>query len=133
MPLQRVDDALSEGDDALTGCVIGRFYHVYNRLRFGFAESVYSGAMFVELTRAGLHVIREAPLEIVYDGAVVGQFRVDLLVNDRLILELKSAPRLTEADESQLVNYLRIANFPFGLLLHFGPRPLVRRVLRPRG
>lgn len=133
MPLHRVRNALSPVDEALTGRALEAYYRVYNRLRYGFAESVYVGAMFIELTRAGLHVVREAPLEIRYDGVALGHFRVDLMVDNRLILEAKAGPRTMEADEMQLVNYLRVANLPFGLLLHFGPKPHVRRILRPRG
>ncbi len=132
MTLHRVGNALSSDDEVLSGRAIGAYYRVYNRLRYGFVESVYAGAMFMALSRAGLQVVREAPLDIRYDNVILGQFRIDLMVDERLILELKAGPRIIEADEMQLVNHLRIANRPFGLLPHFGPRPLVRRILRPR-
>ena len=117
--------------DPLTRRVIGVFFDVYNRLGYGFLESVYAKSMEMVLVERGFHVAREAAMKVVFEGKVVGQFRADLIVNHCLILELKAGPVLFKGDTLQLCNYLRAANLPVGLLLHFGPEPKVKRVLRP--
>ncbi len=118
--------------DSLTEAVIGVFYFVYNRLGYGFLESVYARAMELELVRRGFHVAREAAIDVAWGCEILGQFRADMIVNDSLILEFKSGPRLTAGDFLQTMNYLRASSLPVGLLLHFGPKPQVRRVHRPR-
>jgi GxxExxY protein len=108
---------------------IGSFYRVYNRLGFGFLESVYKNALAVELTRAGVPFEREAPIDIWYDGSKIGHFKADFLVDGRVILEVKASQLLTETDRAQLLNYLRGSQVEVGLLLHFGPKPRVERML----
>lgn len=112
--------------------VNGVFFNTYNRLGYGLPESVYSRAMEVGLVREGLHVAREASIEVSLDGEVLGQFKADMIVEDRVILEFKAGPRLVEADFLQLMSYLKASHLEFGLLMHFGPSPKVRRVFRPR-
>ena len=120
------------GNDPLTERVISVFFSVYNRLGYGFAESVYARGMEVRLVGAGLQVAREAALEVRMDDEVLGEFKADMIVEDTLILEFKAGPKLLEADFLQTMNYLRAADLPVGLLLHFGPSPTVRRIHRPR-
>jgi GxxExxY protein len=105
----------------LTGEIIGAFYAVYNQLGFGFLESIYRRALATECRIRGLHVIEEAPIEVVYKGVEVGLFRTDLIVANRVIVEVKSAAQLGPTDKRQLVNYLRATSLEVGLLLHFGP------------
>jgi GxxExxY protein len=116
-------------DEELTGIVIGAFYAVYNKLGFGFLESVYSRALAIELRRRGLRVDREVPVLVYYEGEVVGRFRVDLLVESRLVLEIKAGRSLASTDRNQLLNCLRSSDLTVGLLLHFGPRPNFHRVI----
>lgn len=117
----------------LTQQVIGAFYAVYNELGPGFLESVYVNALVIALGAIGLEVRLEVPLVVTFRGHVVGHFRVDLLVEDRLVVEVKAVSNLLKAHEVQLVNYLRATRINVGLLLNFGTRPeLRRRVYQPR-
>ena len=113
----------------LTQRIIAVFYDVYNELGHGFLESVYEEAMFRALRSAGLIVARPAPVEVWIRGESLAEFRVDLLVNERVILELKAVRALEPAHEAQLLNDLRATQIEVGLLLNFGPRPIVRRLV----
>lgn len=104
----------------LTERIIGRAYRVYNRMGFGFLESVYEKCMLIELRKAGLDTESQQPIRVQYDGEVVGDFIADILVSDTVILELKSVRKLVEAHEVQLVNYLVATGKPVGLLINFG-------------
>ncbi len=110
--------------DQLTEEVIGLAMKVHRTLGPGFLESVYQKALTLELTRAGCHVDSEKPLRVLYEGAVVGDFVADLLVDERLILELKAVPTLTVAHEVQTVNYLAATRVDDALLLNFGTSSL---------
>lgn len=105
----------------LTHKVIGCAYTVYNKLGFGFLESIYHKAMRIELAKANLGAESEKPLKVHYDGHVIGDFSVDILVNDELIVELKSVENIVKAHEVQLVNYLTCLKKDIGLLINFGP------------
>lgn len=105
----------------LTGEIIGAFYECYNVLRFGLLESVYRRALAVELRSRGVRVAEESPLEVTYKGVVVGSFRVDLLIENRVVVEAKATAVLGPTDKRQLLNYLSATNLKVGLLLHFGP------------
>jgi len=94
---------------------------VYNTLGFGFLESVYKKGMVIELTKSALKVEEETPLKVYYDNQVVGDFYIDLLVEDEIVIELKSVENLTKAHEVQLVNYLNGLKKEIGLLINFGP------------
>ena len=116
-------------DRELTRAVIGAFYAVYSALGFGFLESAYVGAMELELRLAGLAVEREAPIAVLYRGQIVSRYRADLLVERRLILEIKATEVLNPLHRRQLMNYLRATDKELGLLLHFGPAPKFHRML----
>lgn len=90
----------------LTGLIITSFYRVYD-LGFGFLESVYCAAMLVELNSRGVHAEREARIDVYYRGVEVGHFRADLLVERRVMVEIKASLAVSEADRKQLLNYLR--------------------------
>jgi GxxExxY protein len=113
----------------VTGHAIGSFHVVYKDLGFGFLENVYSNAMAVELQFRGLKVTREMPTEVVYRGVPVGFYRADMTVNDVLLIEIKATKTISEADERQLLNYLKASHIEVGLLLHFGPKPAFRRLI----
>jgi GxxExxY protein len=105
----------------LTEAIIGCAYKVYNKLGFGFLESVYKKSMVVELTKSTLEVEEEKPLKVYYDDEIVGDFYIDLLVENEIIVELKSVENLVKAHEVQLVNYLKGLKKDIGLLINFGP------------
>lgn len=116
----------------LTGTIIGCFYRVYNDLGFGFLESVYRRAMYYELAKRRLNVDAEAPIDVWYQCQKVGHFRADLLVEGRVIVEIKCSQTLAASDRRQLVNYLRATELEVGLLLHFGPKAAYERVVCSR-
>jgi GxxExxY protein len=121
-------------NNELTREVIGAFFAVYNYFRPGYLEAVYAGAMAIELRERGVVFCREARLEVRYKGQVAGIYRPDFLVEERLVLELKSCAVVGQLDRLQLLNYLRATNIRLGLLLHFGAEPQVMRVVnRYRG
>ena len=105
----------------ITHKIIGCAYEVYNKLGFGFLESVYKKAMVIELNKRHLQVEAERALKVYYDNQVVGDFFVDLLVENEIVVELKSVQNLAKEHEVQLVNYLNALNKEIGLLINFGP------------
>jgi GxxExxY protein len=105
----------------ITHKIIGCAYKVYKKLGFGFLESVYRKAMVIELTRVDLGVEEEMSLKVYYDGHVVGNFSADLVVEDTVVVELKSVQNTIKEHEVQLVNYLNAIEEEIGLLINFGP------------
>jgi len=106
----------------LTEKIIGCAYGVYNRMRYGFLESVYEKCLVIELRKAGLRAECQQPIRVSYDGEVVGDFVADIVVEDTVMVELKPVRRLVVAHEIQLVNYLVATGKPVGLVLNFGER-----------
>ena len=106
----------------ITETVIGCAYRVYNKMGFGFLESVYEKCLLIELRKAGLDMESQKAISVYYDGEIVGEFVADIIVNDTIILELKSVRRVSRAQEVQLVNYLVATGKPVGLILNFGER-----------
>ena len=107
----------------MTGCAFG----IHKALGSGFLEKVYENAMMLELSSKGLRVRQQVPLPVQYRGEVIGDFYADLLVEERLICELKAVDKLAQRHELQLVNYLTAAELENGLLLNFGRSVTVRR------
>jgi GxxExxY protein len=114
-------------DHELTGKIIKAFYKVYNTLGYGFIESIYHNAMILELTGCGLKVETEFPIAVHYEGKVVGAFSADLLVERKVLVELKAKERIIEPHEAQLINYLRATEIEIGLLFNFGKGPEFKR------
>ena len=106
--------------EELTEEIIGCAYRVYNKIGFGFLESVYEKCMLIELHKANLDAEPQKPITVYYDNQIVGEFIADIIVNDTVILELKSVRRIIKAHEVQLVNYLVATGKPVGLILNFG-------------
>ncbi len=104
----------------ITETIIGCAYRVFNELGFGFLESVYENSMLLELQGMGLKAETQKPVNVFYKGNQVGDFVADIIVEDKIILELKSVMRLAEAHEVQLVNYLVATGISTGLLINFG-------------
>ena len=108
--------------EKVTETIIGCAYSVYNKMGFGFLESVYEKCLLIEMRKAGLDTETQKPITVYYDGEVVGEFVADMMVNDAVIIELKSVRRIIKAHEIQLVNYLVATGKPVGLILNFGER-----------
>lgn len=116
---------------AITDQIIGSAYRVYNKMGFGFLESVYQKCMEIELKKTGLRARVQHPIQVLYEAEVVGEFVADLVVDECVIVELKSVRRIVTAHEIQLVNYLVATETDVGLLLNFGQRKVeVKRKAR---
>jgi GxxExxY protein len=113
--------------EVVTRIVVQAFYDVYNILGHGFLEKVYENALVLELRERGLKVETQAPIKVLYKGVKIGDYFADLLVEDCLLVELKAVEQLTVEHEAQLLNYLKATSVNLGLLLNFGPKPLVKR------
>ncbi len=115
--------------DDLTRTIIGVFYEVYSELGYGFLESVYGEAMRVALVQAGLQVGVEVPIQVYFRGGVIGLFRADLVVNELVLVELKTCDALIRQHESQTLNYLRATRLEVALLMNFGPEAKFKRLV----
>ncbi len=114
----------------LTETIIRCFYNVYNKLGYGFLEKVYENALLIELTEAGLSAIAQVPIQVHYKEKNVGNYYADLLVDKKVIIELKAGDGvIIEEHELQLINYLRATDIEVGLLLFFGKKSQVKRKL----
>lgn len=116
----------------LSYVIIGCFFWVYNTLGFDFLESVYARALEVALRMKGLKVEQEVPVTIYFEGVDVGQHRMDMVVEDRIIIEIKATEKLSDVSKRQLRNYLSAMDKELGILLHFGPTASYHRVLRKK-
>ncbi len=117
--------------EELTDKIIGCAYRVYNRMGFGFVESVYEKSMLIELKKEGLQAESQKAIIVQYEGEIVGEFKADILVEDAVMVELKSVRKIILAHEVQLVNYLVATGKDVGLLLNFGEQKVqVKRKLR---
>lgn len=117
-------------DDQLTDSVIGAFYEVYNVLGFGFLEHVYIAAMERELRTRNHAVNRQVGVRVRYKGVDLCSYRLDMLIDEKLIVEVKSSANLPPTVVRQLHNYLKATDLEIGLILHFGPEPMFyRRIL----
>jgi GxxExxY protein len=111
----------------LTEKLIGIFYSIYNELGHGFLESVYEQAFSVALAEQHTFFQRQVAVPVWFHGQKVGDFRADLLVDDKVIVELKTGRDIEPAWEKQLLNYLRATRVEVGLLFNFGPQTQFRR------
>lgn len=123
-------------NDLLTGKIIAAAYKVYHSLGFGFLEKVYENALAIELRKSPLAVSQQIPLTVIYDEQVVGDYAADLMVENEVIVEIKSIVKLTTKHEAQLVHYLTATKNDIGLLINFGPEGVEvkrkYRVYRPK-
>ena len=117
--------------DKITKEIIGCAYRVSNNLGIGFVEKVYENAHAHEMRKDGLRVVQQHPIKVVYDGIIVGEFSVDLLVEDRVLVELKAVSELTSEHLAQALNYLRASRLPTCLLINFGKPRIQIRHLHP--
>ncbi|GAT63015.1 GxxExxY protein [Paludibacter jiangxiensis] len=115
--------------EALTEEIIYWFYQVHHKLGFGFLEKVYKNALYLELTNAGLKCETEKPINVYYNGKVVGVFYADIVVDGKVILELKAVESMCKEHEYQLINYLKACELEVGLLLNFGKKAEMKRLI----
>ena len=116
--------------DDLTQKIIGCAYKVHNALGPGFLEKVYENALRIELEKLGLDVKQQEPINVGYDGQIVGEYYADLWVDGHVVIELKAVQTLTQRHEVQLVNCLTATGIEDGLLLNFGSSVQVKRKFR---
>jgi len=111
----------------LTEDIIKIFYKVYNTLGYGFLERIYENAMMIEFRKAGIPAESQSPIEVIYEGQIVGEHAADIIVDNTVIVELKAVKNLADDHHAQLLNYLKATDIEVGLLLNFGPKPEISR------
>ena len=111
--------------------IIGAFFEVYNTLGYGFLEHLYLKALERELLARGHKVAREVWVTVMYKGVELGKQRLDMVVDDSIVIEIKSTHDLQKNSTRQLFNYLRATDLTAGMLLHFGPEPRFFRISPP--
>src|SRR5437763_11663533 len=104
----------------LTEAILQACFEVLNELGAGFLESVYEKALLLALQQKGIRAAPQVPLSVLFRGSVVGEFYADILVEDKVMLELKAVHALTPEHQAQLINYLKATRIEVGLLLNFG-------------
>lgn len=112
---------------SLTEKIIKIFYRVYNNLGYGFLEKVYENAMMIEFESENISATSQFPIKVFYDNKIIGEYFTDILVDDKVILEIKATKTIALGHEAQLLNYLKATNKEVGLLLNFGPKPEIKR------
>jgi len=112
-----------------TGIIIGAFFEVYDTLGPRLSERVYGRALHTELGRRGCNSRPESGMELRYGVEKPIRFRPDLVVDGKVIVEIKARSHLRQGHWAQLINYLRASEFEVGLLLNFGPQPQFKRLL----
>jgi GxxExxY protein len=121
-----MSDKLQERE--LTGRILGVFFEVYSELGHGFLESVYEDALAIAFTQVGLGFERQHLLSAWFRGHKLGEFKADIVVEGKVLLELKAGRGIERSHEAQLLNYLRCSDIEIGLLLNFGLSPQFRRL-----
>jgi len=114
----------------LTEKIIGCSIEVHKELGPGLLESIYESALSIELFQRGLHFERQKPLPVGYKGEQIGEFRIDLLVEDTVVVELKSTERHDPLFEAQLLSYMKLGGYSIGLLINFNSLMLTKGVKR---
>jgi GxxExxY protein len=119
--------------EKITRDIIGCAFEVINELGIGFLESVYEKALLIALKQRGLAVTSQRPIAVLFRGAEVGTFYADLLVDEKVIVELKAAKAITPEHQAQVINYLQATGIEVGLLINFGnPKLEYRRFTRTK-
>lgn len=113
----------------ITEAILKVFYEVYNELGSGFLEKVYQNAMYFELKEKGFKVEAQKQIKVYFKKQLVGEYFSDLLVEDKVIVELKAIEMLMDVHLAQIMNYLKVTEIEVGLLLNFGEEPEFKRVI----
>jgi len=113
--------------------IINCAFEVSNKLGAGFLEKVYENAMVIELSRTGLSVKQQAPIQIYYDEYIIGDYIADLFVEDKIIVELKTVKSVENIHQAQLLNYLKATGAQLGLIINFyNPKVEIKRMLNTK-
>jgi len=111
----------------LTEKIIRIFYKVYNKLGYGFLEKIYENALMIEFRKEDIPACPQFPIKVFYEHEMIGEYYADVIVDNKVILEIKATSGLAKEHEAQLLNYLKATDIEVGLLLNFGPQPEVKR------
>ena len=123
-------DNLETTTDELTEKIIGAAFQVSNQLGCGFLEKVYENALAIELKKQNFNICQQHAIAVFYDNTNVGDFYADIVVNQHIILELKSVKQITDAHRAQCLNYLKASQFKICLLINFGnPKIEIKRIV----
>ncbi|HRE79365.1 MAG TPA: GxxExxY protein [Flavobacterium sp.] len=114
---------------SITDAILKAYYNVYNELGSGFLEKVYQNSMFFELKSFGLKVEAQKQIKVYFKNQLVGDFYSDLLIEDKVIVELKATEFLMDIHTAQIINYLKATPIEVGMLLNFGEEPEFKRVI----
>jgi len=116
--------------DGITEKIIGCAINVHKQLGPGLLESIYESALNIELNKSGLELERQKRVDVRYDGIIIGEHRLDLLVENKVVVELKSVERFDPIFQAQLLSYLKLGGYPVGLLINFNSRMLKNGIKR---
>ena len=111
----------------ITDKIISSFYKVYNTLGYGFLEKVYENALIHEITSVGFNASSQFPVDVFYENKKVGVYFADIIIDSKIIIEVKAVETIAKEHELQLINYLKATNIEVGLLLNFGRKPEFKR------
>ncbi|MCK4661860.1 MAG: GxxExxY protein [Bacteroidales bacterium] len=111
----------------VTSKILKAYFNVFNQLGYGFLEKVYENAMLIELKSFGLICEKQKPIRVYYNEQLVGDYYADIIVENKVIIELKAVENIVPEHEVQLVNYLKATEIEVGLLLNFGTKPQYKR------
>ena len=118
--------------EELSNKILEAYFNVFKHLTTGLLESVYENALCIEFDEMGILYERQKHLSVFYKGNIIGEFIPDIVVDNKVILELKSIPSLTPANSAQLINYLTITHYKVGYLLNFGEARDYKRILNTK-
>ena len=113
----------------ITDSILKTYYDVYNQLGYGFLEKVYQNAMYFELKALGYKVEAQKPIKVYFKNQLIGEYYADLLIEDKVIVELKACELLMNVHFAQLMNYLKATEIQVGLLLNFGEDAEFKRII----
>ena len=113
----------------ITDAILKSYYAVYNQLGYGFLEKVYQNAMYFELKSLGFQVEPQKQIKVYFKNQLVGEYYADLLIENKIIIELKACELLMNVHLAQLMNYLKATNIEVGLVLNFGEEPEFKRII----
>ncbi len=113
----------------ITEKIIAAFFEVYNILGYGFLEKVYENSLIIKLKKNGFSVEKQKKIKVSFEGHIVGEYFADLIINSKVIIEIKAVEKLCNEHKFQLINYLKATNMEVGLLLNFGKKPEFKRVI----
>jgi GxxExxY protein len=113
----------------ITDSILKAYFDVYNQLGYGFLEKVYQNAMYFELKSLGYKVEAQKPIKVYFKNQLIGEYYADLLIEDKVIVELKACELLMNVHSAQLMNYLKATEIEVGLLLNFGEDAEFKRII----